>query len=340
MPTDPAIASAIRRTDYLRRGLVRGRRKEWLHFCVLAGDVEILINLSLSDLSPTAEFGRVVMLARTGGGEWVGGIDTVAHADIDARAGGMDLELGASAARWYDDAFHVHARLESGAVSATLRLRPVVQPAFIPNFPLVPGMPVHWLLVPRLVADGEVTVGSRTVRLADAHGYHDHNWGEFQWGADFAWEWGYALPDDRDNPWSLVFVRFTDRGRTHARLQSLMLWRGSERVALIRDGALTVARHGLFGATVIPKFPPIMRLLSPGTATDVPAALSVRARPDDGALDLTYTPSSIAQLVAPNDLDLRLTHINETSGPVQLRGTLAGEKIELVGRGMWEFLHG
>lgn len=340
MPTDPAIASAIRRTDYLRRGLTCGRRKEWLHFCVLAGETELLVNLNLSDLSADAEFGRVVMLARTGGGEWVGGIDTIDEADIDARAGGMDLQLRQSSARWYDDAFYVNAELESGAVQCSVRLRPVVQPAFIPNFPLVPGMPVHWLLVPRLVADGEVTVGTKTVRVDGALAYHDHNWGEFQWGADFAWEWGYALPDDRDNPWSLVFVRFTDRGRSRAQLQSLMLWRGSDRVALLRDRSLTVARQGLLNARSLPTFPPIMRLLSPGTATDVPARLSVTASANDAEVSLDYTPDSIARIVAPNDLNLRLTHINETSGCVRLRGTVGNERIDFTGRGMWEFLHG
>ena len=35
--------------------------------------------------------------------------------------------------------------------------------------------------------------GSRTIELALASGYHDHNWGRWHWGDDVGWEWGAFL---------------------------------------------------------------------------------------------------------------------------------------------------
>lgn len=336
MPTAPGIARAVRRTDYLRRALPWGGRKEWLHFCVRSGSVDLLVNFSVMDLEAGGEVGRLVLIAHDGR-SWFGDVETFAAPRIVAPGGGMDFVLGENSVRWYDDAFHVYATVAGLAVD--LRLRPRTHPVFIPNFPLAQGMPVHWLLLPRLQASGSVELNGDRHRWVDASAYHDHNWGRFAWGQDFSWEWGYALPDDPDDPWSAVIVRFTDRARTHTQVQSLLLWEGTELVRLLRDTSLTIRRNGLRRPPSPPRFPALMALLSPGTATDVPARYDVVADDRGDHVELSYTPEAVSQIVVPNDRDLGLTHINETLGPVTMTGTVGGRSLRFRGRGVFEFLH-
>src|SRR5207342_625444 len=115
-----------------------------------------------------------------------------------------------------DGAFRIHVELCDRPIRVDLVLLPVTRPALVHNIAMLEGPPLHWPVTPRLLATGIATVAGRTHRLDREPSYHDHNWGPFRWGHDISWEWGFALPPDPECPWTLTFVRLTNRGRTNA----------------------------------------------------------------------------------------------------------------------------
>jgi hypothetical protein len=195
------------------------------------------------------------------------------------------------------------------------------------------------LFVPRLTASGVVELGGERVELNDAAAYHDHNWGVFRWGDDFTWEWSSVLPESSSSPWSAVYMRLMDRGRSVARCQGLYVWHGESHRKIFRDHDLTVSTSGSFQPRDCLKIPPVMALLSPGIANDVPQRMTIRAR--DGADDvtLTFDMEDLCQVIVPNERDLKaVVTLNEATGRARLQGRLGNESMSMEGPGVFEFI--
>jgi hypothetical protein len=315
--------------------------KEWLHFCVHSPEVDLLANFSLvDDVRPGAragsEFARVVCLARESG--WLGDLDEYTHDEVSVAPGRLALEFGANRAVLRDGGFDLKVRMRRLELELDLRLEPVTLPTLANNIFVDDCPPIHWIVLPRLEATGTVTIGGRLHRLQRATAYHDHNWGSFRWGKNFAWEWGYAAPDVSHNPWTLVFVRLCDRPHLSDLMRIMVLWRGREQLRLFHSDEVTVWHEGLLRAQKVFKLPRVMGLVSPGDATDVPKRFIARARRGSDHLDLEFVANDLAQVIIPNDDDLGVTIINEVSGHVSVNGKVGGERVEIDGTSIFEFL--
>lgn len=336
---------ALESADWLRRspalhGGARGH-KEWWHFAAYAPGIDVLVNLSLvddvrADAPAAQEFARVTVLVRTDA--WDGDVELVTASRVDAPGGGLSMRMGENSAAFIDGAYHLRVALTRRPITIELVVRPEALPSIAHNIPLDAGPPIHWLVAPRCRAEGTVTLGAQTHTLRDAPAYHDHNWGLFAWGRDFAWEWGFGLPPLRDNPWSLVFVRLSDRAHTLARMQALFLWRGVWQHRVLRADEVSVTREGFLRPARVLKVPRAMALVSPSTATDVPARLVVDARGDGDWVRAVFTAHDLAQVVIPNDHDPGNTIINEVGGEVSVEGEVRGEQVLMQGRAVFEFL--
>jgi hypothetical protein len=314
--------------------------KEWYHVCVLGPDVELILNLNLAgDLRPGADpkeaRARAVLLVRTGA--WQGTVETVPLRDVTARAGEVRLVLGHHELAFEDGRFRISTALLDQPLSARLVLSPVARPLLARSETRVGEGTINWLVLPRLEAEGTIVVGGRVHRLARSPAYHDHNWGRWLWGHDFAWEWGFGLPQDPANPWSCVFDLTTNRARTEALERTFAVWKGGSLRRLFVGRDIEVEKRGFLRARPL-KFPAVMRLLSPEASTDVPQSFVVKARSGRDHLELAFEAESACQVLIPNELELDLTLITEVSGRVHLSGEVREERVELAGRGIFEFL--
>ncbi len=340
-----AIDEAIRSADYLRRSpfTVGGAagHKEWLHFCVYGPEVDVLVNFSVVDdvrggAPQGAELARITVLVRSTG--WDGDVDLYPAEEVFLRGGGIEARFGQSSVVYRDGAYHLDVTMRERPISVRLALTPITVPSLANNIQLDAGPPINWLVVPRLLARGVAIIDGREHRFHDAPSYHDHNWGRFAWGRDFAWEWGFGLAHDAGVPWSMVFVRLSDRAHTKALMQALFLWKGTRQHRVIRAGDVEVRHEGLLEPARVLKVPRIMALIAPSVLTDVPRFLDIRAAADGDALHARFEASDLAQVVIPNDGDLGVTIINEVSGTVRLEGEVRGERVFLEGRAIFEFL--
>jgi hypothetical protein len=343
-----SVPTMCARTDYWRRSpALRGGRaghKEWSYFCVFARDLELLANFSLMDDSRAAQKGgpeaaRVVLLACEGGRHWDGDVDQCTAAELRAAAGTGNARFGASSITFSDGCYHLDARLRNRRVSARLRLRPLVAPAIASSVRLSTNGAMRWLVVPRLSATGTVDVGDRHYVLEDCLAYHDRNWGYFNWGSDFSWEWATILPHDASDPWSMVYMRISDRFRHRTFSQGLIVWRGDAASRTFDGRHLEARQRGLLRQEQVLRVPRITRLAAPGQAADVPQCLDLTSAAGGDRLEIVVELGSAAQLAVPNDGQRGLTLLSEATGHAEVHGSIRGEKVAFRGRAIAEFNH-
>jgi len=282
------------------------------------------------------EHARLTLLVREH--EWLGEVQTFAPHDVAIGGGRVDLRFGPSTVRFADGRYAIRARSADGAIEADVELVPVAMPSIVNNVQYGSGPPINWLVVPRLIASGRIRVGSSVHRIDGALAYHDHNWGHFGWGRDFAWEWGYGLPAEASNPWSLVFVRLSDRAHTRCMMQGVFLWRGAREARVFWDREMRVGQRGLRRFARLCKVPAIMGLIHPDLATDVPDELSFEGQGEGDFVRGRFVTGDGAQVILPNDRGLGVTVINEVAGRLEVEGRVRGEELRIDGRAVFEFL--
>jgi hypothetical protein len=345
MTMPASLEQAVEAADFFRRSasVFKGQagHKEWLHFAAYAGGVDVLANFSVvDDLRPGArsgdELGRVTCLVRDG--EWDGDIDHHSASEVRVKGGHLDVRMGESSAIFREGEFHLSVKLRNRPIEIELTLRPLALPTQANNVSVADCPPIFWLVVPRLSANGTVTIAGRKHEFRDAPAYHDHNWGYFRWGRDFVWEWGYGVPGNSEDLWTMVFVRFMNRGHFCDLMQGVLLWEGPRQARIFRGEELTVRHDGFLAPTKIFKLPRVMGLVSEATATDIPKRLVVTAEARGDHVEFTFTSSSVGQVIIPNDDDLGVTVINEVTGHLELEGCVRGRRFAISEPSIFEFL--
>jgi hypothetical protein len=335
----------LHRTDFLRGSLRSlgepGPHKEWHHFVVHDPRLRLIVNFSLTDRAGphgTETVPRIIALVRHG--HYTGTVETFDLTDCELRTGRVAARFGPCSFALVGGAYELTVELPTIHLRARLRLLPASTPFVVSNQPLAPRARLSWLCVPRLHAHGDVWVGENRFSLRDAPAYHDHNWGRFRWGDDFGWVWGSVLPACSTDPWTIVFMCMTDRFRRRANRQGLYIWHGRDAAAMWRDSVVKVEHEGLLRRRPALTLPRVMRVLRPGSASDLPRRLVIRGGQDGDELRLTFEPDDYVRLVVPDEHDeLGLVVLNEVNGRVVAGGEIDGSKIDLEGSGVFEFLH-
>lgn len=311
--------------------------KEWMHFCIYADGAQALVNFS--QLYPTPAGpprSRLTVIARDDA--WQGDVVSIEPEAVTVTPGAVDLAFGPHGLRYHDGVYRVWASLPHLGFRIDARLEPVTHPSLIQNVDVRDGPPINWLVVPRLRAAGTLWVRDRPYPLEGQLAYHDHNWGRFRWGRNFAWEWGYLLPSDPGCPWTAVFVRLSDRALTRVMMQGLFLWRDRNEVRMFRGRELAVTHRGLLRPSKVHKVPAVMAFIDPSGAPGIPRELDVRAQSRGDHVQLRFRGDDVSQVLVPNDDDLGTTVINEVAGELELEGTIRGEAVGFRARSIFEFL--
>lgn len=320
--------------------------KEWQHFCVFDREVELLANWSVMDGVQTradtgGEVPRVAVLARDASG-WVGELERFEPGEIDVRPGGVSARFGPHRMALDDRGYRLSIALRSGALRAELAFEPLATPALTNNVPLAFGGTIRWLIVPRLRVHGEIRVRDRLHRIDGALGYHDHNWGPFHWGADFAWDWAIALPERAETPWSVVLTRLTDRGRLRSISDGLLLWCDHALVRGFRGAQVEVESQGRLRTAERPlRVPRAAWLASAGESSPAPERYVVRARGGGDRLDLVLEARDVAQIAIPNDApgDDGLSLLTEVHARATVEGEVRGRRVAFEGPALLELIH-
>jgi hypothetical protein len=340
-----AIERVFAEQGYLRRSpsgyASKSGFKEWLHFAVHAPGLDLLVNFSVVDdirerARAGAELARVICMLKDT--HWDGDLDQYPNHQVGLRVGHFDARYGECSATLEGGKILLRGRLQRRPIEFDLELTPLVVPTPAFNIQLNGCPPIHWLVVPKLSARGWVTRGGQRHVLEDAVAYHDHNWGHFRWGGDFAWEWGAGAPLGGDSPWTFVFVRLTDRGHSRDLTQCVFLWKGARQHRLFRGMELRIWHEGLLRPQRVFKLPRVMAQVAPGSATDIPKKLHFVGEGSGDRIEGVFEAAEVGQVIIPNDDDLGVTIINEVSGELNIEGRVHGDRVFLSCPAIFEFL--
>lgn len=340
-----------RRTDYWRRSHHQTERdqgqkddlegyKEWSHFCALGDEVSVIINFSLTENiagvdESVGERPRVVMMLRTQGGAWEGDVIELPSSAIKIGPQPTDIAIGDSSIQFANGAYEVN--INSDALTAQIRFCPVVRPAVARSVRLSGNERMRWLVVPRLVAEGRISTKNRLWVLDNVPAYHDRNWGHFSWGGNYTWEWASILPVSMTIPWSLVYMRIGDSSRNQTYAQGLMVWHGERSSRVFHGSDLKVKESGLLEQDRTFRLPPILNLMVPGKANNIPAQMELEMDAWSDALKVSLNIDDYAQIGVPNDGPEGLTMLSEATGQAKVTGCLEGKKVQFEGRALMEF---
>ena len=340
-----AVGMSVARTNFMRRPASEPARvghREWLHFSIGGPDLTLLVNMSVvDDQRPSVprgcERGRVLVLVRDSGG-WGGGADEVGAAELEVHGGRVFVALAESSVDLVAGVFVVKVRLRDRPIAFELELRPRAFPSMASNVAIGPGEePINWVVVPDLSADGWLEIAGARRQIRGAPAYHDHNWGYFS-HRDFAWQWGHALPDDGASPFSAVFARLLNGAQTETYMQSRRLWRDGRQYRVFREDEVEVSAEGLLRKDDFFTVPRTARLLTGGTAADIPKRLRIEAKGRGDAVSACFEAIDAARIAVPNEHDLGTTLIHEVVGVFELRGVVRGEPVALGGHAVFEYL--
>lgn len=337
-----AITRSLSASGFLRRSAWRdggpAGHREWLHFTIRDGALQLVVNVSIvDDLRPAAqphrERVRVLVLAHDGE-RWHGDLDEIADADCDVRGGQLHVQAGATTISLHGGNIRVHGRLRRKPIAFQLELAPCTFPSLATNVTLAGSAPINWLVVPHLTASGRLTLGERIVTLHDAPAYHDHNWGHFS-HRDFAWQWGHA---SAVGAYNVVLARLLDAAHANVFMQSLLVWRGARQARVFRGEDIRVIPEGFLRPARPFTVPAIGTLLVGARASEVPQRLHIHAAADGDEVHAVFDARHVARVTVPHDHDLGTTIIHEVIGHLRLSGRLHDEPIEADAPAMFELL--
>ena len=340
------MTAVLAASDFLRAPVLASAQpegyKEWHHFVIQGAGRRILINFSLTN--ETSRSGeprlapRVIVIAHEE--RWSGVIERFEYSELNVSIDLGGVAIGSNRMIVRPDGYQVELDLPEHDVKGAIHFHSLSRPFVVNNQPVGDGQ-MCWLFVPRLRADGWLRIHGHKHHVESEIAYHDHNWGRFWWGDDFGWTWGTVLPNDSKDPWSLVFLRMTDRRRLRCLSQALYVWHHDEPAAIFRHAAVETRSRGLLGRTADCTLPAPMRLLLDGEVADIPERIEVTAARAGDTVHTEFSPHSYARLAQPSELFLdRSTVLCETNGTARVRGSIRGETIDMVGVGVFELLYG
>jgi hypothetical protein len=314
-----------------------GARKEWMHFCVaLPSGGQVLVNLNVTE-SGGRRVPRLIVLGWDR--SWCGSVRSFADDEVSGGSGRLDVRLGPNRLRWHEGAFQLS--LATPELTGELELVPSLLPTVPTTVSLGAGRSLHWIVLPRLLANGWVRLGSERHLVARAPAYHDHNWGNFRWGGDLGWEWGFLLPESGDTRMSVVVVRVSDGLGHKSASQTALVWRESRLVRVFQNHELEFESHGTRPPARPFTVPRVASLLAPAASSGVPARFATRARGAGDSLDFDFSVHDAARVALPSETDpFKLLLLNETTGRARASGSIGGERFELEGDAMMEFVRG
>jgi hypothetical protein len=312
--------------------------KDWLHLNVFdhASGTVMLFNTSLHG-APFDGRARVIgtaMVHQPGVG-WSGNMSVSGFGEAVIGSTSIATEGVALAVEPQDGGVLVSAAFPEDALEASISTRRDSSPIAVEErLPFGSGW-ISWYAVPRLTVTGRVTVAGRSLDLAGASAYHDHNWGRWHWGDDAGWEWGACLATG-SGP-TFVFSRTSSRD--HRRHGPLTLhlqhgamrrrWTGdSVRIELAGRSALTLRRlPGSLAALHQDRVQPAL-----------PDRVTVHARDGVDRLDLEFRPDGGAQLIAADPTHRGYGFVHELVGRFTAEATIAGRVHRASGLGVFEFV--
>jgi len=180
---------------------------------------------------------------------------------------------------------------------------------------------MNWVsAAPACKVEGSLTINGVEYNLDGVRGYHDHNFGIWDWDDNIGWDWGQAIEMNDDDPdtdvgrYTIVLGRLTNGSHTSDTGNRLLLWKNKAQIGIFQNVEFEYAMMEPF--------------------LFYPEYINATAQSDDDSVtSVFHTSSAIPIRIDPT---LPFT-IWELTGIYTVTGTIDGKPINFSTEGFAEY---
>lgn len=272
-----------------------------------------------------------------------------------------DVTIDNSNVKLTPEGYSVHIVSEDGSKVFDALFEPEAEPSTefsVTGFPH--GGVIKWIVAsPKMKVNGKFTVDGKEYTLKNVIGYHDHNWGYWDW-RDLGWDWGQVTKsenrlDGNDiGKYSINFGNITDPDYIRSLNSDLNLWRDREVIAIFNDKDMQV-KHSNFSTEDIHLS---SVAILPGNKFPLPRNTKVIVSSKSGNyLNINFTTDAAHSDPIPITIPMHDANGNlikdsngnvvtefriiwEMIGTYQVDGKIKGKPISFTAKGFMEYVAG
>ncbi|MDI3484975.1 MAG: hypothetical protein PWQ50_195 [Methanolobus sp.] len=255
-----------------------------------------------------------------------------------------NVRINKSSVELTPQGYHVYAESTDGNTVFDALFKPMVEPVQLNAESLPIGLfpigSMNWLVASsKMKVEGTLTVDGQIYTLKNARGYHDHNWGYWNWAA-VGWDWGQVSQTKKNQQgndvgtYSISFGNVTDSDHTDSVNSVLNVWKNKKVDASFNDTDMHIT-HSLNDTMVI-----LAPIGLPGMiSAEYPEQTVINATSDNGDwVNITFTAEQPVPLPIPlTPLDPGYLIIWEIIGEYEVEGVIDGKPVSFVAKGFLEY---
>lgn len=260
-----------------------------------------------------------------------------------------DYYLDKNSISYDGKAYQIRTESADGKVVFDAKWKPVLKPEKAVSLPMkssdaTTSHVMNWLIASaQLEVEGRLvvekgTASEKVYQFKDARGYHDHNWGYWDWADNFGWDWGQAV--EKEGPackskigrWkdsckkqkrhTLALLNMTDSADTEVHSSVLKLWADEEKIKTFSDNQLSIKNKFMSIPEIPGYYIPETNFISAGSGRD--------------RLDVIFRTQSYFPIYLPIENGYRI--IWELKGIFEVAGYVNGKPVKFVTDGSMEYL--
>lgn len=347
-PMDLDIYRDLKKSDVFHPPTVGEEKslayKEWHYFNMVSEEQNISVSTVLileGDINDSANSYAIDTIGYTTPVKSDLRLDVYGIDDAEWSATSPDVRVATSFITFDRRGYHLRSETSDGKTVYDVIYTPKVGPDDVYDVPVGADGNMTWLVSsPKMRVDGTLTINKGTDAekvyvLKNAKGYHDHNWGYWDWADDMGWDWGQVYEEDRScwrfwlpcktraGKYSLAMFNYTNAEDTEARQQVLKMWKHKRKFAEFGTEAVEITNVEMTTLPYLPNNP-------------YPAVNLLTVREGFNVLDVTFTTTSAAPMFLPIEDGFRI--IWEMTGQFEVRGIVNGRLVFFKTKGIMEYL--
>ena len=315
---------------------------EWHYFNVVdeEQDLSVVTALRLTgNISDPWNSSAIVMLGYStpGGINMTGDFYPITQAQYSNET--PDLQISNSTVTLTEVGYHVHVESANNQTVFDARFKPATGPAPVFSISYDPYQTINWLVAsPKMKVTGKLTINKgtqleKTYTLKNTRGYHDHNWGFWQWDGDVGWDWGQMtemknhLEGNDLGKYTLCFGNVTNNNHTKSKGAVLNVMKNKKIIGTFKNDEIQIQHYGM---TTLPSIPELQN-------NSFPMCTVLNADSGENSMNITFNTEYFAPLPIEVGTNEYLV-IWELTGTYKVSGCIDGKHVSYTSKGFLEYV--
>jgi hypothetical protein len=226
-----------------------------------------------------------------------------------------------------NNVLHLNVKHEDLRIQLNFLGCPNCNPIYVPELaPYGKGF-IGWGVIPSYTMSGELWIQNRRINITeDWYGYHDRNFGRFNWG-NIGWTWFVArVLDNEGNIWTYVFHQSNNSNYTRVGAPILFIHKNSLLQKVFIGDTAKVKTTWTKTHNKPKILPGSMASAFADRSVKTPEKITLFAKDEMHSVFLEMHVTSFAELIVPDSESKEFTFMKEMSGNILLEQQMFNEE--------------